>query len=279
MALSIELSNTELPMIYIREDAQDLFKAFSTLDDFMQLEVNLVRDFKNRKTGHFKLGKKTFYIKKHFAAGLTAILSELFHLRKPHIGAAPEKSAIERITTLGLDTMKVVAFGQNNASIANQKSFLITEEITNTQSLEDICKHWPSNPPSESLKLSLIKKVANIAKTLHDNGMNHRDFYICHFLLDNSDASKLYLIDLHRLQQRPTLPLRWRVKDIGGLYFSAMDIGLTRRDFLRFIRHYTGQSLRQNFSQNKRFWQNVHQRALTTYKKDFGRSPNLVIEG
>ena len=81
---------------------------------------------------------------------------------------------------------------------------------------------------------------------MHANGINHRDFYICHFLLDVSadvyrqspQALRLSLIDLHRVQLRKRTPSRWVVKDIGGLYFSSMRIGLTRRDLYRFMKVY-----------------------------------------
>jgi heptose I phosphotransferase len=61
------------------------------------------------------------------------------------------------------------------------------------------------------------------------------------------------------------------VKDIGGLYFSAMDIGLTRRDIFRFMRIYAGKSLRQTLQEDKRFWNDVQCRAKNMYKKEFGR--------
>ena len=273
-------------MIYIREDLKELFKEFRTIDDFMQIDIDIVRDFKNRKTGHFELGSKVFYIKKHFKSGVGAIINELFHLRKPHIGAAHERYALEKFAKLDIDTMKIAAFGQNGTTLATQKSFLVTDEIKNVKSLEEICDRWFSEPPPVKLKNAMIKKIASIAKTIHENGMNHRDFYICHFLLDITDGAseyknrspKLFLIDLHRVQQRSKLPFRWQVKDIGGLYFSAMDIGLTRRDILRFMRFYTGKSLRQTFQQDKRFWHAVNRRAVRTYYKEFGKLPTLVIE-
>src|SRR5690606_4611652 len=53
------------------------------------------------------------------------------------------------------------------------------------------------------------------------------------------------LIDLHRAQVRPSVPRRWRDKDLAGLYFSALDIGLTRRDRLRFLKHYFQRPLRR----------------------------------
>jgi hypothetical protein len=43
------------------------------------------------------------------------------------------------------------------------------------------------------------------------------------------------LIDLHRAQLRKKTPRRWVVKDVAGLYFSVMDIGLTQRDLFRFV--------------------------------------------
>jgi heptose I phosphotransferase len=88
-----------------------------------------------------------------------------------------------------------------------------------------------------------------MARSMHGGGVNHRDFYLCHFLLHldpppTPTALRLSLIDLHRAQCRAFTPRRWRDKDLAGLYFSALDIGLTRRDFLRFLRGYFARPLR-----------------------------------
>ena len=69
--------------------------------------------------------------------------------------------------------------------------------------------------------------------------------------------SKLYLIDLHRLQIRRKTPERWAVKDISGLYYSSKDIGLTKRDLLRFIKLYRGKPLREILANESKFWQKV----------------------
>ena len=55
--------------------------------------------------------------------------------------------------------------------------------------------------------------------------------------------------DLHRAQVREKLPRRWRDKDLASLYFSALNIGLTRRDTLYFLRVYFGRSLRDILNQ------------------------------
>ena len=53
------------------------------------------------------------------------------------------------------------------------------------------------------------------------------------------------MIDLHRAQIRDRVPRRWRDKDLIGLYFSSMNIGLTQRDVLRFMRVYFAKPLRE----------------------------------
>jgi heptose I phosphotransferase len=271
-------------MIYIKPEYKNLFAEFKSINDFLKIDINVVRDFKNRKTGRFEIEGQGFYIKKHFGCGLSAVIDELLHIRKPHIGASHERSALDKLESLGIDTMSVVAFGQEGKSLQSQRSFLVTKELTNVQSLENICRDWSVNPPSLKFKRALIEQVASIAKKLHDNGINHRDFYICHFLLDIAGGAaeyenckpKLFLIDLHRAQIRRKLPFRWRVKDIGGLYFSVLDIDITRNDIYYFIRVYTGESLRKTFTQDKRLWEAVQKRAIKTYRKEFGKSPVLT---
>jgi len=270
-------------MIDIYPNYTELFSQFHTVDDFLKIDVELVRDFKNRKTGRFEMGGKGFYIKKHFECGIGAVLDELFHLRKPHIGAGHERRVLDRLHEIGIDTMTVAAFGQKGKTLHRQRSFLVTEALTNIKSTAKVCAEWPTKPPAAALKKALLQKIAEIARTLHENGINHRDFYLCHFLLDTTNLEleytekqppKLYLMDLHRAQQRSRVPFRWRVKDIGGLYFSAMDIGLTRCDLLRFMRLYTGKRLRQTLMDDHRFWKAVRRRAIRTYRRDFGRNPD-----
>jgi heptose I phosphotransferase len=132
---------------------------------------------------------------------------------------------------------------------ADQHSFIVTEELAPTVSLEDFSIDWVKQPP-EPLKRALIAEVARMTGMMHRAGVNHRDCYICHFLLHTdkpvtADDFKLSVIDLHRAQTRAKITRRWRDKDLAALYFSALDIGLTRRDKLRFLKGYFQQPLRQ----------------------------------
>jgi heptose I phosphotransferase len=154
------------------------------------------------------------------------------------------------LQAIGVPTMTGVAFGEKGSNPADQHSFIITEELAPTISLEDLTVNWVAEPPAPALRHALTAELARMVGDMHRGGVNHRDCYLCHFLLDTSkpiDARniKLSVIDLHRAQMRAHLPLRWRDKDLSALYYSALDIGLTRRDKLRFLKGYFRQPLRQ----------------------------------
>ena len=73
--------------------------------------------------------------------------------------------------------MTAAGYGRRGFNPAKQLSFLITDELTDTLSFEDLCAKWPSQPCGFALKQALITQLAEIARTLHQNGVNHRDFW------------------------------------------------------------------------------------------------------
>ena len=82
-----------------------------------------------------------------------------------------------------------------------------------------------------------------------------------------ADDFKLSVIDLHRAQVRSKIPLRWRNKDLAALYFSALDIGLTRRDKLRFLKGYFQQPLRQILAEEAALLQWLEHKAAKLYAR------------
>lgn len=236
-----------------------------SFDEIMQIEGDVYRNVDGRKTLRFNVDNQGFFIKQHFGIGWREIFKNLSQLKFPVLGAKNEYLAINKLKALDIDTMEVVGFSQKGINPAYRRSFLITEALDNTVSLEDYCEHWSIEKPTFLDKLTLIKKVAKIVKQLHENGVNHRDLYICHFLLKKNcnitEECQLFLIDLHRMQLRKKVPERWIVKDLAAVYFSAMHIGLTRRDYLRFIRNYCGISLGKVFEDERVLWNKVEHKA------------------
>jgi len=250
---------------YIREDllpflsGQDPFTFFSSQDG----EVYRALEF--RRTYALVLGEKTFFVKYHSGSSIGEILKNLLQFRLPVLGARNERLALSRLSDLGIAVPGVAAFGVRGASPLSMQSFIVTDDVGTQENLEDLTRTWPQQPPSFTERLHLIRMVADIARTMHTNGICHRDFYLCHFMVirksENLCEAGLTLLDLHRALVKQKLGERWIIKDLAGLYFSAMDIGLGRKDLLRFVRFYSGKKLKRVLQEDGDFWKKVNQRA------------------
>jgi len=255
--------------VYLRDDlatawpGEDIFHLLATLPG------QVFRDKEGRRTLRFELNGRSYFLKYHAGVGWGEIIKNLLQFRKPIISARNEWLAIQRLHQLGIGTMQLAGYGEKGWNPARRRSFVITDDLSGTMSLEHLGQQWQRNAPSFKSKQALINKLALVSRTMHQAGLNHRDYYLCHFLLDESFAetnefsmeTELFLIDLHRTQQRRSVPVRWLIKDLGSLYFSASEVSLTRRDRYRFMMLYSGLSLRQVLSQQGHFWRNVDKRA------------------
>lgn len=248
-------------MLMVPDDIRQTLAGEDTFEALMQMQGKAFRDVKGRKTIQVNVAGKSYFLKQHFGVGWHEIFKNLFSFKKPILGAMTEVHAIEKLNALGIATTPLVAYGQRGSNPAQLQSFVLTKDLGDITSLEDLCANWKQSPPDPKFKRQLIRQVAGIARRLHENGVNHRDFYLCHFCLDNTllPQIRLYLIDLHRvlIHARPSFSAN--VKDIAALYFSSMDVGLTPRDYLRF-KHYYRQS-------DAHFWQQVTARAQKLYTK------------
>jgi heptose I phosphotransferase len=255
---------------------------WSGKDPFVAVEAlqgTVFRQLEARRTLRTEVAGHGYFVKIHRGVGWTEIAKNLLRCRLPVLGAQNEWHAVQRLATCGVDTMRVVACGCRGRNPARQSSFIVTEELAPTASLEDYCADWLTRPPDLRLKRALIRRVAELARGMHGAGVNHRDFYICHFLLHlepqpTPEGVRLSLIDLHRAQVRAVTPRRWRDKDLAALHFSALGIGLTRSDLLRFVRVYFARPLRQTLRQEAslldRLWRTAH-RLQARYERKLAR--------
>lgn len=278
-------------MIYVRDDVKPLFPSERTVVDFLRIDGEVIKHaVPTRRTSRFQRGGRLFYMKTHWGVGWREIIKNLLNFRLPVLGAGNEYRAIRAVQGLGLDTMKVAAFGEQGLNPASIKSFLITDAIEDTVDLE----HWlpdlvrtQSSPATIRLKRAVIRKVAAIASMLHGHGVNHRDLYLCHLRLDVSDGDRpdparlrIYVMDLHRAQLRRAAPRRWIVKDIAALLYSSLcaaRLTLSRGDCLRFIETYSGMPWRQAMDTQRGLWRQVVHRATRICRKSGGPTPPFDI--
>lgn len=239
-------------------------KVGNVFNTIMTMQGRVFRSVKGRKTLQVELGGNRYFIKQHFGVGWAEILKNLIVFRKPIIGAKTEKEAIQALDQIGIATTPLVGFGEQGVNPANKRSFLITRDLGNIVSLEDFCRDWKAHPPSNQLRQEIVIAVATLARKLHQAGLIHRDFYLCHLCLDGDllqkGEIKIYLIDLHRMLMNQSAGGKGTMKDIAALYFSAMDIGFSSEDIELF---------KQNYCQDLpvKFWSDVQRRADKLYAK------------
>ena len=250
-------------ILVVPDDIQQELGSGNTFGKLMQLQGKAFRDVKGRKTIQVQLAGKSYFLKQHFGVGWREIFKNLLTFKKPILGAMTEVYAIEKLSALGIATTPLVAYGQCGSNPASLQSFVMTQDLGDIISLEDLCADWKNNPPDGKFKRHLVIALAELAARLHGAGMCHRDFYLCHFVLKKSELARgeiaLILIDLHRMLFGQPSGGRAVMKDIAGLYFSAMDCGFDADDWALFRQHY--------LSQTGDFWRKVETRANQLYAK------------
>ncbi|OCG25481.1 lipopolysaccharide core heptose(I) kinase RfaP [Gilliamella sp. wkB108] len=250
-------------------------KLWKDKDPFTEVELisgEIYRAVKQRKTLNFHLEDESYFIKIHRGTTVKEIVKNLLSLRLPVLDAKQEWNAIHRLEQAGVNTMDGRAFGRKGLNPLTRHSFIITKDLNPTISLEDFTKPWLTNPPSYHLKRSLIINLAKMTANMHAAGVNHRDCYLCHFLLDiplfeNKQQIKLSIIDLHRAQTRNKVPTRWRDKDLIGLYFSSTKIGLTNRDIWLFLKTYFNKPLKEILHDEHNLINSTQQKAARIAKR------------
>ncbi len=258
----------------------------NTFDWLMRVEGQVHRAVKNRRTVEFHLGERHYFIKAHRGVGWREIFKNWLYGRAPIVSAEPEWRAIEALNAAGVVTPSCAGKGLRGTAPANLESFIVMHALEGMISLEDLAKDWRGSRGRTRVRLkrALIQQLAHIARVMHGAGLNHRDFYLCHFLTRDrdwsqwtpTDAVELTLIDLHRVQRRDAVPERWLVKDLGGLLFSALDAGLTRRDVLRFVAAYRQRPWREVLESEGEFWKKVQANALKLYRSVHRREPPVT---
>ncbi|HOY70821.1 MAG TPA: lipopolysaccharide core heptose(I) kinase RfaP [Methylotenera sp.] len=235
--------------------------------EIMQMQGKIFRDVKGRKTIQVTIGGNSYFIKQHFGVGWGDIFKSYLSFKTPVLGALTEVAAIQKLDEIGIPTTPLVGYGVRGNNPAKQQSFIITQDLGDITSLEDVCADWKTNPPDTSFKQQVMIKMAQLAAKLHSAGLCHRDFYLCHLALKKAELAagmlNLHLIDLHRMLQGQSPSGNTVMKDVAGLKFSCLQNGLTHEDFEIFKQHY--------LQQNEAFWQKVEPRVVSLLAKFFSK--------
>ena len=250
------------------------------------LEGEIYRKYENRTTKRFQNFQKSYFLKFHGPVGWAEIFKNLIQLKTPVVGALREYEALSHLYKNQIQAPQIKGFGNKGLNPANSFSFLITEELYETISLEDFFLEGLHKQLSPPQKRKLIESTAVLIRRMHLSGLNHRDLYLCHLHIKkeiNFDNIEIYLIDLHRAQIRSEVPERWLVKDLGGFFHSILQFNLSEKDFYRFMMSYYQCSLRELIKNHQNLITKILKRSFSMYLnpllKDFSlRSSKKISE-
>lgn len=266
----------------LRDDLANYWPAEQAFERAAHQDGEIFRAREGRRTLRFGANGKSYFLKYHAGIGWKEVVKNLTQGKLPVLSAMNEVRAIRAISLAGVDTMTIAGFGERGSNPAHIESFIVTDDLTATLSLEDAAIHWAGKVPA-SIRRRLVSRLGEIVGRMHTAGVNHRDLYLCHFLMKQSEfavgnmEAPLYLIDLHRSQCRQQVPRRWLTKDLGGLYFSAAPLALSRTDIFRFIRAYSGQQPATELRQNIKLWKAVQAQAYRLYRRAYGNQPSFPL--
>ena len=218
-----------------------------------------------RSTGRLILeagGRRlSVYLKRHYRLPrLRSWLATLW----PGRGRSPameEWRNLEWARSAGLPVPSAVAAAEYIGPWGRLQSCLAVEELAGMLPLHEaipLAERRLGAGAFQSWKAGLTAELARLTRMLHGLRRFHKDLYLCHFYIQESDIplrrdpegsaqppkdcwrGRVYLIDLHRLGHHPWTWPWWRVKDLAQLLYSSEVAGVTVRDRLRFWRYYLG---------------------------------------
>ena len=273
--------------LFLNDFFAGLWKGKDPFEEAFRISGEDYRLVKARRTCRFTAAGKGYFIKLHSGIGYREYFKDLLQGKKPVTGAGQEFAALQHLHKVGVATMQECAFGKTGWNPAYERSFLVTEELMDMCSLEELWQGKGGMELTDPLKYLLARKLGESVGKMHRSGLNHRDCYLCHFLLDRKlfrekGMVNVHVIDLHRSQIRKKVPRHYLVKDLAGLLFSSLDVkGMKKTLLFRFLQGYFGrESLREILASPE--FAGIHPEkcriaAWKLYRKDFGKEPPGVL--
>lgn len=189
--------------------------------------------------------RHVLFLKKHRVRSFLERLRSWVGVRRSMTAARIEAENVAALKRAGIETMRVVAFGESVRG-AQIQSFFMTEELNGFTQLDHLLRQRFA-PAAECIHQdddlkALAASVADVASRFHKAGFNHRDFYCCHFFIQELPGGRfaVRLIDLQRVELRYWLRDRWLVKDLAQLAYSAPRERVGRTLRMAFIKRYLG---------------------------------------
>ena len=121
---------------FLENDIKDLFSSDNPILEAKNLEGEVYRKYANRVTKKIQYKNLSYFLKYHGPVGWKEIVKNLALFKLPIVGAKQEFLALSRMQNLGINGPKVKSYYSKGVNPSKRNSFLITEELKDTISLE-----------------------------------------------------------------------------------------------------------------------------------------------
>ena len=140
----------------------------------------------------------------------------------------------------GIPVAVPVAIAERRSLGMVNECFVVVERLPGRMDLED-CLLTPdvTSLPKEKIaeRRQVVRKLAELVKQLHRNGIYQYDCNLCNFLL-HPETLSLTFIDLAKVGMSSSLPRHRRVDNLAKLMRHRLRVPAT--DAMRFLREYVG---------------------------------------
>ena len=193
-------------------------------------------------TGFQTLSGEAFVIRRYVHGGLLGTVLNEIHWG---LGRALEELAVsEKAIEKGLKTPQIVAIRCQNILGPFWRLDLVTRKLENVRPLEELLRE----DVESATQRSLIDKVAEIVRSMHEVGLWHADLHIRNLLVQEGVSPKdeqVYIVDLDRSRMHSSLTPGKAAQNLYRLNrsiekFTGDGSGLTTADRMRFLKAYLG---------------------------------------
>ena len=272
---------TNLDGMFVADDLVDCFgqiglESLDTVFEFKSgQQLNKANMASYRQRIAFQAGERTFYLKRYICPPIRIQVKNWISHGKRRLTSEYDCQPSFELEKIAIATPVISAFGGQWNGLFEKRSFVITEQVPNSLSLEkQLPCYFRSEKKDRNLKNAFINKIAVIASRFHKAGFRHRDFYLAHIFC--SDLEKITLIDLHRTFKPKLCAERFRVKDIAQLNYSSCASCISQSDRMRFYKLYSANS--KITRPDKSFIRKVWKKSYKMARHDIKHGRNVPFE-
>lgn len=214
-----------------------------SFDDFFEnLPATTIGVNKKRNVVTFSLGldsqKKRFFMKRFSHPHFKDILFSWRNIGRPCSQARYEWENARLLLDNGIETYRLVCFGEKITCGIENSSFFVTEELQSRCLTDFIRENWSGFRQQQKEKI--ITGLARFIRKIHALNISLSDLYVWHiYITENAGGEYDYaVIDLHRMSRNVTSRSR-KIKNLGRLHHSMLDSYFDEELKQLFVKSYT----------------------------------------